>query len=900
MVTCVKTINRPVPVCHYVLSEEYLMRKNIWVKGITAAALVLLMLAVCTAALAQSFPFNTVTNDQVNLRRNASSTSTILASVPQGAKLTVLGQQGSYFKVTYNNRTGYVIKKYVVVEGDAVVTPAPTAQPTATGYPYETTTNDQVNLRARASTNSQKLRSIPEGATVTVKSLSGSFAKVEYKGYEGYCKKEYLNLKKIVKATPTPKPVATLSPAENASSYQVLQRGSTGSHVTDLQEALIELGYLSGSADGVFGAGTHNAVVAFQQKNEYPDTGVVDANLQAFLYSGKPKNAKGTKTAIKTLAPVSGVIIRLNNKGELVKTVQIRLKELGYYAGSISGTYDKATQSAVKAFQKKNGLTADGVCGSGTQSALLSGNAVSAAATATPLPTATPTPAPTFQVPDKTVRKGTTGNDAKLVQQRLKDLGYLTGKVDGDFGTASVTALKTFQTRHGLEADGEAGNATYQILFSGNALAANQLPTAKPTAAPTIAPVETYPEITRDNVVTVKLGVNGTAVTRLQKRLTQLGYYKANADGKCKSDDVAAIKLFQKKNGLDADGIAGYDTQLKLYSSTAVTATGAISGGTVESFTTLRKGDTGNAVKEMQQRLIDLGYLSGKADGNFGRATFEAVYDFQKANGLGRDGVAGASTLSKLYSATADKAAPTATPAPVSSTLRKGDANDAVKEMQQRLINLGYLSGKADGDFGVQTYRALMAFQKANKLDADGVAGSKTLAVLNSANALASGSSSNITVNKPSASVSTSISAARVKYAYWYTTIRAHAKKYPYATVYDYSTGISWQVHMFSFGAHADSEPITAADTAKLEKAFGGNTWNPKAVWVIFGDGSIYMASTHSMPHEPQHRTDNNFDGHLCIHFPRTAAQVASIGNYATSHQKCLDAGWAKTQEMAR
>jgi hypothetical protein len=105
---------------------------------------------------------------------------------------------------------------------------------------------------------------------------------------------------------------------------------------------------------------------------------------------------------------------------------------------------------------------------------------------------------------------------------------------------------------------------------------------------------------------------------------------------------------------------------------------------------------------------------------------------------------------------------------------------------------------------------------------------------------------------------------------------------------------------MFSFGAHADSEPITAADTAKLEKAFGGNTWNPKAVWVIFGDGSIYMASTHSMPHEPQHRTDNNFDGHLCIHFPRTAAQVASIGNYATSHQKCLDAGWAKTQEMAR
>ena len=63
------------------------------------------------------------------------------------------------------------------------------------------------------------------------------------------------------------------------------------------------------------------------------------------------------------------------------------------------------------------------------------------------------------------------------------------------------------------------------------------------------------------------------------------------------------------------------------------------------------------------------------------------------------------------------------------------------------------------------------------------------------------------------------------------------------------------------------------------------------------GDGSIYMASTHSMPHLPQHRTDNNFDGHICIHFPRTAAQVAAIGPYATRHQQCLDEGWTKTQD---
>ena len=127
---------------------------------------------------------------------------------------------------------------------------------------------------------------------------------------------------------------------------------------------------------------------------------------------------------------------------------------------------------------------------------------------------------------------------------------------------------------------------------------------------------------------------------------------------------------------------------------------------------------------------------------------------------------------------------------------------------------------------------------------------------------------------------------------------RSACRQYPYATVYDYSTGISWQVHMFSYGKHAEAEPLTAADTAKLEQAFGGNTWTPKAVWVIFADGTVRMATTHSMPHEVQHITDNNFPGHLCIHFPRTQAQVTAIGPYAMSHQQTVEKGWAETQAM--
>ena len=123
---------------------------------------------------------------------------------------------------------------------------------------------------------------------------------------------------------------------------------------------------------------------------------------------------------------------------------------------------------------------------------------------------------------------------------------------------------------------------------------------------------------------------------------------------------------------------------------------------------------------------------------------------------------------------------------------------------------------------------------------------------------------------------------------------------YPNATIYDFVTGISWQVNMFSLGAHADAEPLTANDTANMNRAFGGKTtWTPKAVWVVLSDGSVYMASTHNTPHDTWHIKTNNFDGHVCIHFPRTQAQVEAIGPYATSHQKAIDLGWTATLRRA-
>ena len=792
--------------------------------------LCLALLVVSSVALAAvSYPFYTKTTDSVRLRKGASTRTIALDTLPAGTPIEVIGKTGQFYKVRVDNQTGYILAEFVDTSEGAVSTPTPKKEETVTGYPYPSVTTKSLNLREQKNSKSTLLEKIPAGAPIVVRAVSGTWAEIEHEGTVGYALSSCISLKKVVapKVTPTPTPAPSLSPEEQEAGYSILQRGSEGAEVKALQEALLELGFLKGTADGKFGAATENAVLLFQQANGYPTTGVMDANLQAFLYSGKPKNAKGEAGKVKTASPVEGASLKEGNVGDPVVRLQKALASLGYYDGEASGTFDTATKKAVKAFQKKNGLKDDGVAGLETLQLLYSDAALAVDQTPAPSPTPTPTAVPDFTIPSGKVKLNTEGDDAKLVQKRLKDLGYYKGRVDGRFGSASVKALKSFQETNGLAPDGVAGETTYQLLFSWGALAVGTTATPVPTA-------EATPEA------------------------PTVGYVV---------------------------------------------------------YTTLRAGMSGDAVKLLQEALINLGYLAGPSDGTYGRTTAAAVRAFQINNGLKTDGIAGSETQTLLFSGNGKKATATPSPTPVKTgtatptpkasptaetPLKKGSTGDAVKAMQTRLIALGYLTGKADGHFGTQTYEALIAFQKANRLSPDGILGAKTEKVLNSSSAIGKTGKAlpTATPSKVPTVVTQTPTASRVIYANWYTTVKAVARKYPYATVYDYRTGISWQIHIFSLGAHADYEPLTATDTSKMLKVFGGNTWNPRAVWVVFADGSVYMASTHSMPHEVQHITDNRFEGHSCLHFPRTQEQVTAIGTYATSHQTTIDAGWASTQAM--
>ena len=63
-------------------------------------------------------------------------------------------------------------------------------------------------------------------------------------------------------------------------------------------------------------------------------------------------------------------VLRLGSSGEQVRTLQSKLKQWGYYSGSVDGVFGSQTQEAVKYFQRRNGLTADGIVGSATAAAL--------------------------------------------------------------------------------------------------------------------------------------------------------------------------------------------------------------------------------------------------------------------------------------------------------------------------------------------------------------------------------------------------------------------------------------------------------------------------------------------------------------------------------------------------
>lgn len=350
-----------------------------------------------------------------------------------------------------------------------------------------------------------------------------------------------------------------------------------------------------------------------------------------------------------------------------------------------------------------------------------------------------PTPAPTSATYAQLAR-GNTGDAVKKLQQRLKDLGYLTDSADGNFGTNTETAVKRFQQAIGLTQTGVASSYMQERLFASDAPRYSGGSTATRTPSPTTATSTSKPTATASSSSSLSYGDSGTAVLALQNRLKSLGYLTGSVDGIYGAQTREAVMKFEQAYGRTQTGVATQAMQEVLYSDNARTYQQAFGSKATPTptpsstgYTLLSYGSKGDAVKRLQSRLVELGYLQSTVTGNYMNKTVEAVSKFQKAIGLSETGVATASLQEILFSSSAPRysaTVPTPTPTSGRTQLSFGNTGQAVAEMQQRLIDLGYLSGSADGLYYQATVEAVKEFQRALGWTPTGIASTDVLAVL--------------------------------------------------------------------------------------------------------------------------------------------------------------------------
>ena len=252
-------------------------------------------------------------------------------------------------------------------------------------------------------------------------------------------------------------------------------------------------------------------------------------------------------------ASAQSVAIQINDSGQAVTELQQRLLDLGYYNGEITGFYGSMTQEAVTRFQQDMGLTADGVVGSATETALRNPTSVSPAALSQDA---------SDTAPQSLVRLGDSGAQISELQRRLTDLGYYNASISGSFDAVTEAAVIRFQQDNNLPTDGIVGSATETALRQ----------PVRPDAS-TASPSQGNPTPT-DSTALLRLGSTGTAVSDLQARLTNLGFYQGAITGSYDTPTEAAVIAFQRSRNLIPDGIAGAQVATALGISAPTAGTG--------------------------------------------------------------------------------------------------------------------------------------------------------------------------------------------------------------------------------------------------------------------------------------------------------------------------------------
>lgn len=370
--------------------------------------------------------------------------------------------------------------------------------------------------------------------------------------------------------------------------------------VKDVQQRLIDLGYLSGEADGKWGSRSKSAMALFQKLHDLEVTGEIDEVSVVRM------------NADDAIELPSG--LNAGERGERVEAMQNALIRFGFLDGTADGIYGQNTYNAVKAFQ--NHLIAQGIADEYAITA--TGEATSA--TLMVLSDANYSP----YVHDVAVGEEDAG--AKRVETRLSALGYMDKPADNVLDEYAMESLALFREKAGLPESETVTRADFDALFSDSA------PIADHCAPHDIA-----------------LGDSGIMVQNVEEALCVGGLSIKLPTGKYNSDLQSAIeRLYSYLKNKDDERRSYFEDSSKL-SKEAV----ALLCSNILGYVRDVGGESKNETEDtrVQRRLHTLYYVSKSGvDGQFGTKSREAVAEFQKTNGLPETGIADRETQELLFS----------------------------------------------------------------------------------------------------------------------------------------------------------------------------------------------------------------------------------------------------------
>jgi peptidoglycan hydrolase-like protein with peptidoglycan-binding domain len=383
-----------------------------------------------------------------------------------------------------------------------------------------------------------------------------------------------------------------------------------------------------------------------------------------------------------------------------LRSVQDRLRQLGYFNRTSTGQLGPVTQNALTNFQRDYQLSLTGRPDRDTVSALNS------------LAFRTQ-PYKTVNTNYRQLRFGDKGEDVLVLQRELQQLGYFTANPTGTFGRITQEAVRSFQQINRLSVSGVADSQTLALLLGAK------------------TPLPPIPGVVSGNggCRGLRFGDRGATVDLMQRQLKDLGYFEGRVDGKFRERTLYAVTRFQQDNYLVSDGCADSATLTAIDARRAELETTFPLGESVpQNFAVnfLGLGDTGRQVEIVQQRLQALRYYTGPINGLFDRATEAAVIRFQTTNRLSGTGVVDRQTQAALQSGQRQTAQ---TPPPRGVGLRQGDRASAVPissssrssiyQLQRRLRDLSFYNGPISGVLDAPTKAALDQAQRSYGVSSD-------------------------------------------------------------------------------------------------------------------------------------------------------------------------------------